>query len=121
MSSPGKQVVHTNPICPPPPSIPNNRVYLSAKVFANVLTGEPIDIEAITDRHGAGQHVVNCKLLTELTPDGTAVLEDGSRLPDIDTIIFCTGAMAHAAAVRFLLWGGTQAWRGPSGTNLERP
>ncbi|KAL6782862.1 hypothetical protein ACKKBG_A08405 [Auxenochlorella protothecoides x Auxenochlorella symbiontica] len=73
-------------------------VYLSARSFSNPLTGEPqaaavhSDDEAEHASTGAAQrHVTKVSCISALHPDGSVELADGTLLPNIDTVLLCTG------------------------------
>lgn len=77
-------------------------MYLSARSFSNPLTGEPQPAAEPSDDEGeagdaglgrAQRRVSQVSCISVLHPDGSVELADGSLLPDIDTVMLCTGAL----------------------------
>ena len=62
-------------------------MYLCARVWENPLTGEVLDVSA----SGGSGSVVKAANLVELHADGSATLADGTCLPGVDTVMYCTG------------------------------
>lgn len=103
-------------------SPPVRRVYLSARSFSNPLTGEPqaaavhSDDEAEHASTGAAQrHVTKVSCISALHPDGSVELADGTLLPNIDTVLLCTGVWEGQARVGVHVWAaevGRLEWRG---------
>ena len=83
------------PLLPPALACPALlcRVYLCARVWENPLTGEVLDISTsgASSSSGSGSGVVKAANLVKLHADGCATLADGTRLPGLDAVMYCTG------------------------------
>jgi NAD(P)-dependent dehydrogenase (short-subunit alcohol dehydrogenase family) len=73
-------------------------VYLCAAGWENPLTGRAVDRDAGDVSFGGkaagsagGCPIVKAASLAELHADGSASLADGSRIPGVDVVMYCTG------------------------------
>lgn len=84
------------------------RVYLCARVWENPLTGEVLDVST-SGSSASGSRIVKAANVVELHADGCATLADGTRLPGVDTVMYCTG---YDYSFPFLPQGQGSASRG---------